>query len=190
MLRVLAAAATAPVLIAGTTSCAGSEGDDDAAPSPSADTFTSTQYGIELPLPPGWNAAGATEPWDGGDIDHTAAYADRIYPPGQQDVFILGQRTPLDVQAFADAHAAWLTANRGCSPPTTTSEGALDGQPARLLEIHCPEGVFGPTLVLKAVATAQGQGVIVTSFTPDGDVAEDSAAFESLVESMTWRPGG
>ncbi len=159
-------------------------------PSPSASLFASTQYGISLPLPPGWNSAGATERWDGGDIDHTAAYADRLYPPGPQDLFILGQPTPLDVQAFADAHAAWLTANRGCPPPAATSEVALDGQPARLLEIHCPEGVFGPTLVLKAVATAQGQGVIVTSFTPDGNVAADSAAFRALVESMTWRPGG
>jgi hypothetical protein len=190
MLRVLAAAATAAVLIAGTTSCAGSEGDPDAAPSPAASTFASTQYGIELPLPTGWNPVPATEPWDGGDIDHTAAYADRIFTPGSQELFILGQPTTRDLQPYVDTHTAWLSANRGCAAPAATSEVVLGGQPARLLEIHCPEGIFGPTLVLKAVAVAQGNAVIVTSFTPDGNVKEDSAAFESLVESMTWRPGG
>ena len=153
-------------------------------------SFASTQYGISLPLPPDWNSAGATERWDGGDIDHTAAYADRIFTPGAQELFILGQSTARDLQPYVDTHTAWLSANRGCAAPAATSEVTLDGQPARLLEIHCPEGIFGPTLVLKAVATAQGQGVIVTSFTPDGNVAEDSAAFTALVESMTWRPAG
>ena len=128
----------------------------------------------------------ATEPWDGGDIDHTAAYADRIFTPGSQELFILGQPTALDVEAYADTHTGWLTANRGCATPAATSEGTLDGRPARLLEIHCPEGIFGPTLVLKAVAVAQGQAVIVTSFTPDGNVARTSPP--SNLWSSRW-PG-
>jgi hypothetical protein len=190
MLRVLAAAAMAAALAAGATACTGSSGGGDAAPSPSASRFASTQYGVSFPLPPGWNPLVATEPWDGGDIDHTAPYADRIFTPGSQELFILGQSTARDLQPYVDTHTAWLSANRGCAAPAATSEVTLDGQPARLLEIHCPEGIFGPTLVLKAVATAQGHGVIVTSFTPDGNVAEDSAAFKDLVESMSWEPGG
>jgi hypothetical protein len=155
-----------------------------AASQPAGQAFTSTEYGYSAMIPAGTEIAAATSGWDGGDIDHTAAYADRFY--GTDGVtFVVGTPTDLPLAGLVDEHVAWLTANRGCPAPSSRADTEVDGVPAVRLAFHCPNGIYGPTLVEKAIAVRDGKGVIFTSMSPDAG-AEELAAFDKLLDSVRW----
>ena len=113
--------------------------------------FISTQYGYAAVLPAGWTALPATSGWDGGDVDHTAEYADRLTDTDGNEFFVIGTAAGETTDEFADGHLAWLAENRGCPIPATEQMASVDGVPAVRVAIHCPDGVFGPTLVSKVI---------------------------------------
>lgn len=147
--------------------------------------FSSPVYGYSAVLPTGWTALPAVSTWDGGDIDHTADYADRFTDLAGNDFFVIGTPTDRSTDEFARWHLAWLAENRGCPAPSAESMLSLDGVPVARASVHCPDGVFGPTLVSKAMLVRDGTGLIVTSFSPDtGD--DEFAPLDALVASITW----
>jgi hypothetical protein len=156
-------------------------------PSASADTevFTSAQYGYSVQVPPGWTAEPATSAWDGGDVDHTADYADRFADTDANTYFVLGTPTDGSSVEFAADHLAWLAANRGCPAPSSEAEVDVDGVTGVRVAIHCPDGVYGATLVSKVIVASGGEGLIVTSFSPDTG-ADAFAPLDALVSSMRW----
>jgi hypothetical protein len=157
-------------------------------PSPPAGTeFTSPEYGYRLTLPSDWLATPATTSWDGGDIDHTADYADRFTTPEALPVFVLAGPAQGSLSEAVDAHLSWLSDARGCPEPTSTASVTLDGIPATRVAIHCPEGVFGPTLVSKAITVRDGRVIILTAFSPDQG-GDDLPAFDALLSSLRWMP--
>lgn len=151
---------------------------------PAAKDFVSALYGYAAAIPAGAEIAAATTSWDGGDVDHTAAYADRFYGDGWV-IFTLGTPTDRPLEGFVDDHAAWLTASRGCAAPTTRAASEIDGVPAVRLAFHCPNGIYGPTLVAKAIAVRDGQGIIWTSMSPDTG-ADAFSTFDELLGSVRW----
>jgi len=150
---------------------------------PTGQAFSSSQYGYSATIPADTEIAAAMSGWDGGDVDHTAAYADRFYGDGWV-IFTLGTPTDLPLAGFVDEHAAWLTANR-CPAQPSRAATEIDGAPAVRLAFHCPNGIYGPTLVDKAIAVRDGRGVIFTSMSPDTG-EETLAAFDQLLGSVRW----
>lgn len=53
--------------------------------------------------------------------------------------------------------------------------------------LHCDPGVYGPTLVLKAISVLDGRALVVTSVTPDGREATDVATVDELLQGLAWR---
>jgi hypothetical protein len=157
------------------------------APSASAEPalFTSAQYGYSAQVPPGWTAEPATSAWDGGDVDHTADYADRFADTDANTYFVLGTPTDGSSAELAADHLAWLAANRGCPAPSSETEVSVDGATGVRVAIHCPDGVYGATLVSKVIVVSGGEGLIVTSFSPD-DGSDAFAPLAALVSSMRW----
>lgn len=158
-----------------------------ASPKPAMVAFTSRQYGYSVAVPSTWSVAPATEPWDGQDVDHTAAYADRLTDEAGNEYFVIGTPTTSTSAGVADQHTAWLTAQRGCPSPATRTTITLDGVPAERLAIHCPDGVFGPTLVSKVIAVHDGQALILTSFSPDTG-SDEHPPLDDLILSLRWTP--
>jgi hypothetical protein len=144
-------------------------------------------YGYSVALPTGWDAKAASSPWDGGDIAHTASYADRFTSTGNAQAFTVGTDTQASLEDFTRAHADWLVSARGCDPPDAATETTVDATPARRLVFHCPQGVYGETLVTKAIAVRDGRALILTSFSPD-DGTEALPAFEEMLTSLRWQP--
>lgn len=151
-----------------------------------AGAFTSSQYGYRLTLPQGWTGVAATTRFGGGDIDHTASYADSLTAPGRRFVFVLGSRTSSTVTAFARAHGAWLAANRPCRGVGRWAGTTLAGEPAQVATFACEGGVYGRTLAVKWVVVRRGLGIVVTQFTPDGRRARDRAALGQLLRGLAW----
>lgn len=149
--------------------------------------FTSSQYGYSLALPPGWSGAAASERFPGGDIDHTAPYADSFSTAGDRLVFALGRGTKQPLLAFARAHGTWLVRNRPCRLVGTWRKATLAGEPARAASFACDSGVFGgPTFVAKWVVVRRGLGIVFTQFTPDGARSDDSAALKRFLRRVAW----
>jgi hypothetical protein len=149
---------------------------------------TSTQYGYSVVLPTGWAARPATLGWDGGDVDHTAEYADRFTDADGNEYFVIGTATEEPVDAFASAHLAWLAENRGCPSPGASRTVSVDGVRAERVAVHCPDGVFGPTLVSKVIVVKDGTAVIITSFSPDTG-SDDFPPLDALADSVQWSEG-
>jgi hypothetical protein len=63
----------------------------------------------------------------------------------------------------------------------------MDATPARRLVFKCPQGVYGETLVTKAIAVRDGRALILTSFSSD-DGSEELPAFEEMLTSVRWQP--
>jgi hypothetical protein len=154
---------------------------------PSTSAFTSQEYGYSLAVPEGWDVVAASSTWDGGDVDHTASYADRLTSNKQAQVFALGTATQDSLEDVTSAHAAWLVSARGCDPPQGPTDSTLDATPARRLVFRCPQGVYGQTLVTKAIAVRDGEVLILTSFSPD-DGTDSLPAFEEMLDSFRWQP--
>lgn len=147
--------------------------------------FTSAVYGYRADVPQDWQAQPALTEWDGGDVDHTAGYADRFTTPEGVEVFVLAAPTAGPLDSAADAHLTWLSESRGCPAPSWKRAISLDGVPATRVAIHCPDGVFGPTLVSKAIAVHDGSVVILTAFSPD-EGADDLLEFDRLLATLRW----
>jgi hypothetical protein len=150
-----------------------------------AAVFTSAQYGYSVQVPPGWTAEPATSAWDGGDVDHSADYADRFADTDANTYFVLGTPTDRSSAEFAADHLDWLAANRGCPAPASETEVSVDGATGVRVAIHCPDGVYGATLVSKVMVVSGGEGLIVTSFSPDTG-PDAFAPLDALVSSMRW----
>jgi hypothetical protein len=121
----------------------------------------------------------------GGDIGHTAGYADRFDGAGAGFIFTIGTPTGDPLQEFADAHVAWVKQNRGCPQSSAPVDSTLDGAPAVRVVLHCPAGIYGPTLVTKAMSVRDGVGVIFTSFSPDSG-SDTFPVFDELLASVRW----
>jgi hypothetical protein len=147
--------------------------------------FSSPVYGYAAVVPAGWAVEPATSRWEGGDIDHKAPYADQFVGAGAGFVFTIGTPTGDLLQEFADAHVAWVEANRGCQQSTARVDWVLDGVPAARVALRCTAGIYGPTLVSKAVAVRDGVGVIFTSFSPDSG-SDTFPAFDDWLASVRW----
>ena len=156
-------------------------------PSPAGDaaTFSSTVYDYTLDVPANWTRQPATTAWTGGDIDHTAEYADRFTDASDNVYFILGTQTDLDAGAFADDHLAWLSSERGCPAPTRRASMTVDATTAIRASIHCPEGIFGPTLVSKVITVHDGDALILTAFSPDTG-SDAMPSLDALASSLRW----
>lgn len=156
-----------------------------ALPSPPAPALISAVYGYAASPPADWTVAPATAAWDGGDVDHTAEYADRLVDPAGNEYFVVGTTASAPLAEVTDDHLAWLAGSRGCPPASSRTATTIDGAPAERMSIHCPDGVFGPTLVSKATTVHDGDVLIVTAFSPD-DGSDDLASFDDLVASIRW----
>jgi hypothetical protein len=154
----------------------------------SGEPFASTQYGYAAVLPAGWSSRPAASGWDGGDVDHAAEYADRFTDTDGNEYFVIGTATDESADEFADRHLAWLAENRGCPSPTTERSTSVDGLPAERVAVHCPDGIFGPTLVSKVILVRDGTALIVTSFSPDTGT-DDFPPLDALTASMRWAEG-
>jgi hypothetical protein len=152
---------------------------------PDGGGFSSAVYGYDAVVPAGWAAEPATSQWEGGDISHTAGYADRLDGAGAGFIFTIGTPTGDPLAEFADAHVAWVKENRGCPQSSAPVDATLDGAPAVRVVLRCPKGIYGPTLVSKAMAVHDGVGVIVTSFSPDAG-SDTFPEFDQLLASVRW----
>jgi hypothetical protein len=178
------------LLGSGCSTAAESATPPDQAGTPSAASeprFTSDMYRYSVTIPTGWDAKAASSQWGGGDIDHTASYSDRFTSPVQAEAFTIGTATQEPLDDFTNAHADWLVSARGCDPPQAATETTLDTTPARRLVFHCPQGVYGRTLVTKAIAVRDGRALILTSFSSD-DGTDILPAFEEMLASFRWQP--
>jgi hypothetical protein len=142
-------------------------------------------YRYDAVVPAGWSAESATALWEGGDIDHTAGYADRFDGAGEGFIFTIGTPTGETLPEFADAHGAWVKENRGCPQSSAPADTTIDGVPAVRVVLRCPKGIYGPTLVSKAMTVREGVGVIFTSFSPESG-SDTFPVFDDLIASVRW----
>lgn len=189
-----AAAALLVVLLAG--SACSSDGNPTGSPSPTVgiaesaavtggQDFSSSVYGYAAVVPAGWAVEPATSRWEGGDIGHTAGYADRFDGQGAGFVFTIGTATGDPLPEFADAHVAWVKENRGCAQSSAPVDSVLDGVPAVRVALRCPSGIYGPTLVSKAMSVREGVGVVFTAFSPDSG-SDMAPVFDEFLASVRW----
>lgn len=195
MARLLGVAAALLVVVVAGSACS-SDGGPVGSPSSTvgaggsgaatgAGDFSSAQYGYAAVAPAGWSVEPATSQWDGGDIDHTAGYADRFDGAGSGFIFTIGTATGDPLPEFAEAHVSWVEANRGCARASDPVDSVLDGVPAVRAALRCPAGIYGATLVSKAVVVREGVGVIFTAFSPDSG-SDTFPAFDDLLASVRW----
>lgn len=158
---------------------------DESATPTVGEGFSSTVYGYSAVAPSGWSVEPATSQWSGADIDHTAAYADQFGGAGSGLIFTIGTPTTDPLREFAEAHVAWVEVNRGCARASESVDAVLDGVPAMRAALACPAGIYGPTLVNKAVVVRDGLGVIFTSFSPASG-SDTFPVFDEMLDSVRW----
>jgi hypothetical protein len=150
-----------------------------------AGDFSSAQYGYTARAPGGWTVEPASAGWDGGDVDHNAGYADRFDGSGEGFIFTIGSPAGDPLPDFAEGHVSWVEANRGCQRSSEPVDSVLDGVPAVRVALRCGAGIYGPTLVSKAMVVRDGVGVIFTAFSPDSG-GDSFPAFEDFLASVRW----
>jgi hypothetical protein len=150
-----------------------------------AGDFSSAVYGYTALAPGGWSVEPSSSQWDGGDVDHTASYADRFDGQASGFIFTLGSPADDPLPEFAEGHVSWVKANRGCQQASDPVNSVLDGVPAVRVALRCGAGIYGPTLVSKAMVVRDGVGVIFTAFSPDAG-REALPIFEDFLASVRW----
>jgi hypothetical protein len=157
----------------------------ESAPPTEGEGFSSAVYGYSAVAPSGWATESATSAWEGGDIGHTASYADQFDGAGSGFIFTIGTATSDPLREFADAHVEWVEVNRGCARSSAPTDSVLDGVPVVRATLTCPSGIYGPTVVNKAIAVRDGVGVIFTAFSPDSG-SETFPVFDEFLASVRW----
>lgn len=102
-------------------------------------------------------------------------------------MYTIGTATDKPLPEFAKAHVAWVSENRCPQPgaPAAPVDAVIGGVPAVRVALACPAGIYGPTLVSKAIVVRDGVGVIFTAFSPDPG-SESFPPLDDLLASVRW----
>lgn len=151
-----------------------------------ATLFTSPLYRYSVIVPAGWLAIPATSPWDGASgLANDSPVVDQLLPPEQQNrcqaVFLCAPQLFAVATAYAGSLDAWVKERNAAAAdqhpcpgsPESTDSIVMDGAPAVIERMHCPEA-DGP-LLLDAYVVRNGYGY---------DFVLQDSAREATVETL------
>jgi hypothetical protein len=156
---------------------------------PTPTVFKSDHYGYSLAVPAYWEQTPAVTTWDGtGSPGSDEKVVDRFtIPPCYSELWVFAAPTKMKQADYVthslDAAAAEHPCTTGSQKPETNEPITVDGEPGRLLTIHC--GI----LVLLEVTVHNGTGVLIVFQDPNGDRttdAEDRALFVEFLSSVRF----
>jgi hypothetical protein len=168
-------------------------------PTAAGEQFTSQRFGYVFVIPAGWIIKDKPGEWAdfdpldpnrGQGIDAFAAYLD-----GRNLALGIGARPLSDAGTLQEwSTAAQELIKRGVSQgvcyegieddPVSVTETILDGEPALLLEYHCPAAHDKFGLVLLAIH--DGQGYWITWLSSQDNPAADRAEFARILGSFAF----
>jgi hypothetical protein len=154
---------------------------------PAARTFTSRHYGYTGALPAGWSSGvQAAQQWNGqgapGDED---SVVDLFSGPGGVEAWAIAAPTKQSLAAYARTTTRAAAAAHPCpATPQTDQAITIGGEPARLLNMQCPQG--SGFLVEIATTIHDGTAYVFTSQNPtgSGNPSADRAAFRTFLAGI------